>query len=451
VVVSYFVGAPHSPCLQISFSLSRGEGRSSAEVRIGATRVTAEVTASIAAPYPERPLEGYLSFNVSITPLASRSVDVGSFKPPPAAVSIGRMLERALREARAVDTEALCIVPGKAVWAIRTDVHVLNDDGNAMDASMFATVAALLHFRRAEVSTDDAGAPVVHGYREREPVPLGIHHVPVCVTYALFNAQRIKAAVVAAAAVAMGTSVVSAASAVAASSASGSGRGGSSNDDEDQEVLVMDPSKAEEDTADGSLTFIVNAHKELCGISKLGGCAIAARTLTAAARVATDLAVGLVALLKRAVAEAEVAEQEREKARHAAASGSAAQVAAVDVTSGAALEGVRRSGTGSKFTVEADDDDEDDNGAAEAEDDEAIDIDAHEDAGTAAAAALLSGSGTHKRFGRSIAATVNSTVAGQRRAGSNGRPSKRSIAAAEAEAAVDELDFSASAAHRPVG
>jgi len=38
------------------------------------------------------------------------------------------------------------------VWTIRVDVHVLNYDGNVIDAASVAATAALLHFRRPDVS-----------------------------------------------------------------------------------------------------------------------------------------------------------------------------------------------------------------------------------------------------------------------------------------------------------
>lgn len=33
------------------------------------------------------------------------------------------------RESKAVDTESLCILAGRSVWAIRVDIHVLDNGG----------------------------------------------------------------------------------------------------------------------------------------------------------------------------------------------------------------------------------------------------------------------------------------------------------------------------------
>ncbi|KAK8690186.1 hypothetical protein V6N13_088887 [Hibiscus sabdariffa] len=56
------------------------------------------------------------------------------------------------RESRAVDTESLCIVAGKLVWAIQIDIHILDNGGNLMDAANIAALAALMTFRRPECS-----------------------------------------------------------------------------------------------------------------------------------------------------------------------------------------------------------------------------------------------------------------------------------------------------------
>lgn len=39
------------------------------------------------------------------------------------------------------------------VWQIRVDVHVLNHDGNLMDAASISAISALSHFRRPDAST----------------------------------------------------------------------------------------------------------------------------------------------------------------------------------------------------------------------------------------------------------------------------------------------------------
>ena len=51
---------------------------------------------------------------------------------------------------KALDTEGLCVSVGRHVWAVRLDVHVLDDGGSAADAALLAALAALLTFRRPQ-------------------------------------------------------------------------------------------------------------------------------------------------------------------------------------------------------------------------------------------------------------------------------------------------------------
>ena len=55
-------------------------------------------------------------------------------------------------------------VPRKQVWYLRVDIHVLDADGNLADAVVLSALAALLSFRRPDVSVGGAdgrwgGAP----------------------------------------------------------------------------------------------------------------------------------------------------------------------------------------------------------------------------------------------------------------------------------------------------
>lgn len=81
-------------------------------------------------------------------------------------LELQRLLEHCLWESRCVDTESLCITTGLRVWTIRVDVHVLNYDGNVIDAASIAALAALLHFRRPDVSVCGEDF-VIHSPSER--------------------------------------------------------------------------------------------------------------------------------------------------------------------------------------------------------------------------------------------------------------------------------------------
>lgn len=285
----------------LAIAFDRSDGRASAEVRLGGTRVVCEVVAAVAAPYPDRPLEGFLVFNVEVTSLSSGAVDAGATTP--AAAEIARMLERQVRDARAIDIEALCIRPGERVWAIRCDARVLEDDGNLIDASALATMAALMHFRRADVSIGPAGDVTVHSYAERAPVALPIHHIPLCATFELFAP----------------TAFAPLGVAVAAGSYPSPGEGRPTAPS--APLLLLDPTLSEEGVGGASATFVMNAHRELCGVHKQGGCPLMPAAIVSCARLAGERVVSLVATLRAALAAAEEEDAARARRRHAGNAG----------------------------------------------------------------------------------------------------------------------------------
>jgi exosome complex component RRP45 len=75
-----------------------------------------------------------------------------SGRPSDAAAEVTRVLEKILKDARAIDTEALCIMSGSKAWSVRLDVHVLDDAGNLLDAASMAGMASLLHFRKSDIT-----------------------------------------------------------------------------------------------------------------------------------------------------------------------------------------------------------------------------------------------------------------------------------------------------------
>jgi hypothetical protein len=84
------------------------------------------------------------------------------------------------------------------VWHLRVDVHVLDHQGNLVDACGLSALAALMAFRRPDVTVgseeDGQAAVTVHSPDVREPLPLSIHHLPVPVSFAFFEVRRPAAA-----------------------------------------------------------------------------------------------------------------------------------------------------------------------------------------------------------------------------------------------------------------
>lgn len=71
-------------------------------------------------------------------------------------------------------------------------MHVLDHCGNLTDACMLSTLAALMAFRRPDVEvaaggSGDSATVTVLSPSIREPVPLSLHHLPLAVTFALFE------------------------------------------------------------------------------------------------------------------------------------------------------------------------------------------------------------------------------------------------------------------------
>ncbi|KAH7277292.1 hypothetical protein KP509_39G044100 [Ceratopteris richardii] len=122
----------------------------SAEVQLGQTLVMCCVSCQLVQPFPDRPNEGSLSVFTEFSPMADSSFEPG--RQGENAVELGRVIDRGLRESRAVDTESLCVLAGKAVWSLRIDISILDNGGNLIDAASIAALAALLSFRRPECS-----------------------------------------------------------------------------------------------------------------------------------------------------------------------------------------------------------------------------------------------------------------------------------------------------------
>ncbi|CAH2063376.1 unnamed protein product, partial [Thlaspi arvense] len=202
-----------------------GKEYGSSEVQLGQTHVMGFVTAQLVQPYKDRPNEGSLSIFTEFSPMADPSFEPG--RPGESAVELGRIIDRGLRESRAVDTESLCVLPGKMVWSVRIDLHILDNGGNLVDAANIAALAALMTFRRPDctVGGENGQEVIIHTLEEREPLPLIIHHLPIAFTFGFFN---------------KGT------------------------------IVVMDPTYVEEAVMCGRMTVTVNANGDICAIQKPG-------------------------------------------------------------------------------------------------------------------------------------------------------------------------------------
>ncbi|XP_058226081.1 exosome complex component RRP45A-like isoform X2 [Rhododendron vialii] len=142
---------------RLTIKFGREDG--SSEVQLGQTHVMGFVTSELVQPYRDRQNEGTLSIFTEFSPMADPSFEAG--RAGESAVELARIIDRGLRESRAVDMESLCVIAGKLVWAIRVDLHILDNGGNLVDAANIAALAALSTFRRPEFTLGGEGGQEV--------------------------------------------------------------------------------------------------------------------------------------------------------------------------------------------------------------------------------------------------------------------------------------------------
>jgi exosome complex RNA-binding protein Rrp42 (RNase PH superfamily) len=235
--------------------------------------VMASISASLEAPYADRHSEGSITFDVLHTAMAGFGPDFARKNED--TTELSRLVERGLRESRAIDLEALCVQPGRKVWHLQVDVRILDNCGNATDAVGLAALGALCAFRRPNV-TVDADAPggiIIHSRADKEPLPLTLHHLPLPVTFAFFEAG---------------------------------------------DIIALDPMIKEEAAASGSFTVTVNPQGELCAAQKAHGIGILPAQVMQCTRIAATKVKDLTAALRKALEAHEVARVAARVRRHQA-------------------------------------------------------------------------------------------------------------------------------------
>ncbi|KAH8411177.1 hypothetical protein KR222_009643, partial [Zaprionus bogoriensis] len=222
-------------------------------VAMGETQVLAQVSCDIGTPSSARANEGTLFLNVDIKGVAF--LDEAQATHDQRALALNSLLERTFRSSRCLDLESLCIAVEQHVWCVRVDINVLNHDGNLYDASTTAVLAALMHFRRPEVSFADEQ---IHKYseRERELMPLLFLHYPVSVTYCVYKSTS---------------------------------------------QPLVDPTLLEENAADSIIVLSFNSYQELCTLNAGGSAPTDVRTIMQCARSAARRSKDLLQFIRRAL------------------------------------------------------------------------------------------------------------------------------------------------------
>ncbi|WP_338601144.1 exosome complex protein Rrp42 [Sulfolobus tengchongensis] len=130
----------------------------SALVKLGNTMVLAGTKIEVEKPYEDTPNQGNLIVNVELLPLAYETFEPGP--PDENAIELARVVDRSLRDSKAIDLTKLTIEPGKSVWTVWLDVYVLDYGGNVLDACTLASVAALYNTKLYKVEQDANGIKV---------------------------------------------------------------------------------------------------------------------------------------------------------------------------------------------------------------------------------------------------------------------------------------------------
>jgi hypothetical protein len=217
------------------------------------------------------------------------------------------------------------VVAGRKVWHLNITLTVLDNDGNLADACGLAALAVLSVYRRNDVTvnntstftsdSDDNNVPlvVVHSKEDREPLPLTLHHLPLPVTFALFE-------------------------------------GG--------DTLALDPTLKEQAACQGQVTITVNPQGEICALQKADGIGVTASQVMRCVRIATQRMSEHVGLLKKALEVHGVARMTH-RVRRRAGNGNGGGDDAVDQLTGAVIQSVKvqKSAPLEKFLPSKDDGD----------------------------------------------------------------------------------------------
>ncbi len=130
--------------------IERAEG--SARVKMGKTDVIVGVKLDFGEPFSDVPDMGVLRVEAEFTPIASEEFEPGP--PGEDATELARVVDRGIRESESIDLKKLCVKEGEKVWMVCVDIYPINHDGNLIDASALATLAALLNTRMLKVDKE---------------------------------------------------------------------------------------------------------------------------------------------------------------------------------------------------------------------------------------------------------------------------------------------------------
>jgi exosome complex component RRP42 len=221
--------------------IERAEG--SARVRLGKTEVLVGIKIESGEPFSDTPNEGVLTVNAELVPLASPTFEPGP--PDENSIELARVVDRGIRESKAIVLEDLCVEPGKKVFIVFVDVYVLNHAGNLIDASALAALATLMNTKMFNYEVKEGEIEIKPGYK-----PLPLRNYPIATTFAKIG-----------------------------------------------DKLVVDPDLDEEQAMDARLTMTVEKDGRICAIQKGGNGYFTAQQVYEASKIAQQKATEMRKLL----------------------------------------------------------------------------------------------------------------------------------------------------------
>jgi len=232
----------------ISVTLSpikKAEG--SALVKLGKTQVIAGIKLDIGSPFKDRPNEGILQVHAEFVPLASPSFEPGP--PDENAIEVSRVIDRSLREPRAIKLEELVIEPGRVVWIVYDDIYLIDHDGNIVDSSMLASMLALTTTKMPRLVKTESGQYTLDLTTREKPLPINL--LVTTVTIGVL-----------------------------------------------ENTIFVDPSLEEEQVADSLIVLAVDEKGRICGAQKRGEKGVTRKILEDAVNVAIEKGLHLIDTMK---------------------------------------------------------------------------------------------------------------------------------------------------------
>ncbi len=159
----------------VEYGVSAKSAEGSARVTMGDTIVVAGVKLELGTTYPDTPDEGSIMVNAELLPLSSPEFESGP--PTIDSIELSRVVDRGIRESKALDFKKLCVREGEKMWIVMIDIYPINASGNLFDAAALAAVAALKNAKFPSVGENDTV-----DYKNPTDEPLPFSFMPVSCT-----------------------------------------------------------------------------------------------------------------------------------------------------------------------------------------------------------------------------------------------------------------------------